>query len=99
LQLTEVQDAMKDGAKAALAKNLTYQEATRAFQLSLVNEALAENEGVRHRAAQKLRMSPAWVSALVGGTRPTKFRRGDYTLNKRKPENEDAGGSSQEEKG
>jgi hypothetical protein len=89
LQLSDVQEAMKDGAKAALNKNLTFQEATRAFQLTLVNEALGENEGVRHRAAQKLRMSPAWVSALTSGTRPTNFRRGDTTLNKRKPESEE----------
>lgn len=87
MNLNEVSDAMKEGAKAAISKNLTYQEATRAFQLTLVNEALAQNEGVQFRAAMQLRMGPSWIAALVSGkaAKRTSFGRG---RRKEKPEDE-----------
>jgi transcriptional regulator with GAF, ATPase, and Fis domain len=78
LNLNEVSEAMKEGAKAAISKDLTYQEATRAFQLTLVNEALAQNDGVQFRAAMRLRIAPSWIAALVSGkaAKRTSFGRG-----------------------
>jgi hypothetical protein len=58
---------MRPGAQAALNKNVDYQEATRAFQLTLVDEALRQTNNVASRAALRIGVSKAYIHMLVNG--------------------------------
>ncbi len=89
MQLVEVTDAMRPGALAAIAKGLSFQEATRVFQLTLVNEAMKGSQGNRRLASNALSMSYQWLVGLLNGTagKKTSFRRG------RRPQAKTAGES------
>lgn len=65
MQITEVTNAMKAGAAAALDKNLTLDEAIVAYRLVLISTAVEQNQGVYLRAAQKLRCSASWISDVM----------------------------------
>jgi len=76
LDLTEVSKAMKAGALAAMEQGLSYHEATDVYQRTMVKEAVEMNEGVFFRAAQQLKLAPAWVAKMFRGEVPKRKRGG-----------------------
>lgn len=73
---------MRDGARAAIDKRLDYFEATRAFQLTLVDEALKSSDNAVRPAASKLGVSYQFIYQIVQGKRLAKPKKQDVVERK-----------------
>lgn len=83
MKLEDLADCMRPAAILALEKKLSYQEATRAFQLTLVKEASRHSKNTVQpwrEAALVLRMSVTWAKQIFTGDYETSFRRGSQKL-------------------
>jgi DNA-binding NtrC family response regulator len=75
LDLSDVQKEMVPGARAAIAKVLTLDQAREAFTLTLIDVAIEASGGVQSHAARRLGVNPSLVSQAVTGRTYSRFRK------------------------
>ena len=74
MDLNEVQKAMVPGAKEALMRGLSLDEARESFTLSLIDVALQESGQVQAVAARRLGVNPSLINQAVSGKVYARFR-------------------------
>lgn len=74
MDLTEVQKAMVPGAREALKRGLSLEQAREDFTLTLIGASLEESGNVQAVAARRLGVNPSLINQAVSGKVYARFR-------------------------
>lgn len=77
MDLSEVQVAMVPGAREALKRGISLDEAREAFTLTCIDVAIKESGNVNAVAARRLGVTPGLISQALSGRVYARFRKKD----------------------
>ena len=86
MDLSEVQEAMVPGAREALKRGISLNEAREAFTLTCIGVALEESGNVGAVAARRLGVTPGLISQAISGKVYNMFRKYSPPRGKKAPD-------------